>query len=95
MHSKRGDEVAKALEYFLEQDFYRKISTDRGSELVNPNVKKVLLKYNTMLYHSHSPIKVALAGCLIKTIRILILIFCTLKNTAAFIQDADKNHVDS
>jgi hypothetical protein len=34
---------------------------DRGSEFFNPHVEKVLLKYNAMLYHSHSPIKAALA----------------------------------
>ena len=59
----RGVEVAQALESILEQDCYRKIQSDRGSKFVNPHVQKVLLKYNTKLYHSHSPIKAALAEC--------------------------------
>ena len=48
------------------------------------------MKYNTTLYHSHSPIKAALAERLIRTIRLLISRYCTLKNTAAFIHDLDK-----
>ena len=65
-----SDENAKAIENLLEQRLYRQISTDRGSEIVNSHVEKVLLKYNIMLYHNHSPIKAALAERLIKTIRI-------------------------
>jgi hypothetical protein len=37
-----------------------------------------------MLYHSHSPIKAALAD-LMRTIRFLISRYCTLKNTAVFL----------
>ena len=90
LRSKRGVEVARAIESILEQDSYRKIQSDRGSEFVNPHVQKVLLKYNTTLYHSHSPIKAALAERLIRTIRLLISRYCTLKNTSAFIHDLDK-----
>ena len=90
LRSKRGVEVARAIESILEQDSYRKIQSDRGSEFVNPHVQKVLLKYNTTLYHSHSPIKAALAERLIRTIRLLISRYCTLKNTPAFIHDLDK-----
>jgi hypothetical protein len=66
--SKRGDEVARALESIFEQDSYGKIQTNRGSKFVNTQIKKVLLKYNTILYQSHSPIKVALDERLIGTI---------------------------
>jgi hypothetical protein len=68
LRSKRGDKVARALEIILEQDSHKKIQRDRGSEFANPHVKKVLLKYNTDLYHSHSPIKATLAERLIKTV---------------------------
>jgi len=40
LRSKRGDEVARALEFIFEQDSYRKNHTDRGSEFINPHVKK-------------------------------------------------------
>ena len=90
LRSKRGVEVAQAIESILEQDSYKKIHTDRGSEFVNPNVAKVLVKYSTLLYHSHSPIKAALAERLIRTIRLLISRYCTLKNTSTFIHDLDK-----
>ena len=96
LRSKRGDEVAKALESILEQDCYKKIQMDRGSEFVNPHVKKVLLKYDTMFYHSHSPIKAALAEQLISTIRLLVSRYCTFKNgfipakTAGFIHNLAK-----
>jgi hypothetical protein len=70
--------------------FVIKTQTDRGSEFVIPHVEKVLLKYNTMLYHSHNPIRAALAEQLIKTIQLLISRYCTLKNTAGFIYDLDK-----
>ena len=90
LKSKRGEEIAIALETILHRDSYKKIQTDRGSEFVNPHVKKILLKYNTQLYHSHSPIKAALAERLIRTIRLLISRYCTLKNTAVFIHDLDK-----
>ena len=53
--SKRSNEVAKPLESILEQDCYKKILTDQYSEFVKPHIKKVLLKYNQMLYHSRSP----------------------------------------
>ena len=53
LRSKRGDLVYKALESIFEHNILRKIQTDRG-ELVNPHVKKVLLKYNARLYHAHS-----------------------------------------
>ena len=43
-----------------------------------------------MLYHSHSPIKVGFTERLIRTIRLLISRYFTLKNTAAFIQDLNK-----
>jgi hypothetical protein len=68
----------------------RKIKTNRGSEFVNPNVEKALLKYNTMLHHSPCPIKAALAELLTRTIQLLISRYCILKNTAAFIHDLDK-----
>jgi len=90
LRSKRGVEVAQAIESILEKDSYKKIQTDRGSEFVNPHVAKVLEKYSTLLYHSHSPIKAALAERLIRTIRLLISRYCTLKNTPAFIHDLDK-----
>jgi len=61
LHSKRDDEVDRALESISEQDSHRKTKTDRGSEFVNPHVKKLLFKYNTMLYHSYNPIKATLA----------------------------------
>jgi hypothetical protein len=48
------------------------------------------MKYNTMLYHSQNPIKAALVERLIRTIRLLISRYCTLKNTPAFIHDLDK-----
>ena len=48
------------------------MQTDWGSECVNPHLKNVLLKYNTMLCQSHSPVKAALAERLIKTFRLLI-----------------------
>ena len=35
-----GNEVAKANESVFEQDCYRKIQTDRGSEFFDPHVKK-------------------------------------------------------
>ena len=79
LRSKRGVEVAQAIESILQQDSYKKIQTDRGSEFVNPHVAKVLEKYSTLLYHSHSPIKAALAERLIRTIRLLISRCCTLK----------------
>ena len=79
LRSKRVVEVAPALESILEQACYRKIQTDRGSKFVNPHVQKVLLKYNANLYHSHSPIKAALAERLIRTIRPFISRYCTLK----------------
>ena len=60
------------------------------SEFVNSHVKKVSFKYNTILYHSHSPIKAALAKRMIRTIRLSISKYYTLKNTAAFSQDLDK-----
>jgi hypothetical protein len=85
LHSKRGKEVAKALQSIFEQDSFKKNQTDHGSEFVNPYVKRVLLIYNTILYHSHCSIKAALAERLIQTIRLLISRYCTLKNTAAFI----------
>ena len=88
--SKRGNEVAKAVESIFGQDSYKKIQTDRGSEFINPHVNTILLKYNTILYHSHSPIKAALPGRLMRTIRLLISRYCTLKNTAVFIHDLDK-----
>jgi hypothetical protein len=90
LRTKRGVEVAQAIESSLEQDSHKKFQTDRGSEFVNPHVEKVLMKYNTMFYHSHSSIKAALAERLIRTIRILISRYCTLKNTPAFIHDLDK-----
>ena len=68
LRSKRGDEVTRALEYIFEKDSYRKIQTVQRSEFVNPYVKKVLLKYNTLCYHSNSPIKKAFAERLIRTI---------------------------
>jgi hypothetical protein len=43
-----------------------------------------------MHYPSHSPIKAALAERLLRTIRLLISRYCTLKNAAAFIHDLDK-----
>jgi hypothetical protein len=46
------------------------------------------MKYNTMLYHS--PIKAELAERLIRTIRLLVSRYCTLKNTPAFIHGLDK-----
>ena len=49
-----------------------------------------MLKHSTMLYHSHSPIKAALAERLIRTIQLLISRYCILKNAAAFIQGLDK-----
>jgi hypothetical protein len=64
---KRGAEVSQAIESSLKKDCYRKIQTDRGSEFFNPHVEKVLLKYNTMLYHSQSPINAVLAERLIRT----------------------------
>ena len=67
-----------------------KIQTDRGSEFVNLHVKKVLLKYNRIVFHSHISIKAAMGERLIRTIWLLISRYCTLKNTAAFIQDLDK-----
>ena len=78
----RGDDVVRALESIFEQDSYRKILKDRGSKFVNQHVKKILLKYNTIHYHSHNSIKGAWAERLIRTIRLLISIYCTLKNTA-------------
>ena len=69
LRSKRGDEVDTVLESIFEQDSYRKIQTDRGSEFVNPRVRKIPLKYNAVLYHSHSAIKVVLAERFIKTVR--------------------------
>ena len=48
------------------------------------------MKYSTLLYHSHSPIKAALAERLIRTIRLLISRYCTLKKKTAFIHDLDK-----
>ena len=54
------------------------------------HVEKVLLEYNTMLYHSHIPIKAELAERLIRTIRLLISRYFALKNTTASIQDLDK-----
>ena len=87
---KRGVEVVKAIESILDQDWYGKLQTDRGSEFFNPHVEKVLLKYNTMLYHSHRPIKAAMAARLIRTIWLLISRYYTLKNSAAFIQDLYK-----
>ena len=66
------------------------IQTDRGSEFVDPNVKKISLKYNTILSHSYSPIKTVLAKRLIRRIRLLIYRYCKLKNTAVFIQDLNK-----
>ena len=90
LRSKRGNDVARAPEPIFEQDSYRIIQIDQGCEFFNPHVKKVLLKYNIVFYHSHSPIKVALAERLIRIIRLLISRYCTLKNTAAFIHDLDK-----
>ncbi|XP_065564460.1 alpha-1A adrenergic receptor-like isoform X1 [Artemia franciscana] len=87
LRSKRGDEVSKSLESILEDDCYKKIQTDLGSELVNPHIKKVLLKYNIIVYHSHTPIKAALAERLIGTVRLLISRYITSKNAADFIYD--------
>ena len=44
LRSKRGNEVAKALEFIFEQDSYKKIQTDRRSEFFKPHVEKVLMK---------------------------------------------------
>jgi hypothetical protein len=68
LRSKRSIEVTQAIKSILKQDCYRNIQTDRGSKFVNPLVKKLLLKFNTILYHNHSPIKAALAERLIRTI---------------------------
>ena len=87
MHSKKGDEVAKAFNSILQQDCYRQIQTDGGCECVNTQIKKVLLKCNKILFHIHSPIKVAVIERLIRTTQLLISGYCTLKNTVAFIQD--------
>ena len=43
-----------------------------------------------MLYNSHSPKRAALPKRLIRTIRLLISRYFTLKNTADFIHDLDK-----
>ena len=39
--SKRDDEDGRALESLFLEDSYRKIQTNWGSDLVNPNAKKV------------------------------------------------------
>ena len=90
MRTKSGVEVTKGIESILEQDCYRKIHTDRGSDFVNPHVEKVLLKHSTMLRHSHSRINVALTERLIRTIQLLTSRYFTLKNTLAFIKDLYK-----
>ena len=72
---------ARGLEYIFEQDSYRKIPMDRGSEFVNPHVKKVLLKYNTTLNHSHSPIKAALTETFVRTLQIFNLKIWQLTHT--------------
>ena len=40
LRSTRDGEVGRALESIFEQDSYRKIQTDQGSEFVNPHVKR-------------------------------------------------------
>ena len=60
------------LDLSLNETVIGKIQTDWRSEFVNPHVKKALLKYNIMLYHSHSPIKTALAERVIRTIQLLV-----------------------
>ena len=90
LQSKSGDEVAKALESILEMNCYKKIQTDRDGEFVNPQIMKVLLKYNTIPYHSLGPIKTILGERLIITIRLLSSRNCILKNTTIFIHDFDK-----
>jgi hypothetical protein len=82
--------LLRPLKVFLNRIAIEKFNRIVACEPVNPHVQKVLLKYNTALYHSHSPIKAALAERLIRTIRLLISRYCTLKNTSAFIHDLDK-----
>ena len=64
MHSKRCEEITRTLESIFGQDSYRKVHTDRGCKFINSLLKMALLKYHTILYHNHSPIKAALAECL-------------------------------
>ena len=54
LRPKKGDEVAKVLEFILEQNYYRKIQTDQNCEFVNSHIKKILLEYKAMLYYSQS-----------------------------------------
>ena len=49
LRTKRGVEVANAIESILHQDCYRKIQTGRGSEFVNPHVENSL--YIIILYY--------------------------------------------
>ena len=84
LRSQRGDEVDRALESVFELDSYRKKQTDWDSVFVNPHVKKFLLKYNIILYHSFSPIKVALVERMIRKIRLLIPRYCILKKYYCF-----------
>ena len=83
-------EDAKTLESILERDCYRTIQTVRRNGFLNQHVKRVLSKYDTMPYDSHTPINAALAHRLIRTVRILISRYYTLKNNAPFIHGLDK-----
>lgn len=67
--SKRGEEIARAMDLILQDVKPNFIQTDLGLEFYNVHVKSVLTKHNVELFSVYSENKAALVERLIRTIK--------------------------
>lgn len=69
LKSKRGEEVARALEPILKKQAVNSFQSDFGKELWNPHVKKVINTYKINHYATYSDLKASIVERFNRTIK--------------------------
>lgn len=96
LKTKTGREVSEALEeIFIESKVSPKnLHTDQGTEFFNPQVKKLLERYDVNLYHTHTKMKAAIVERFQRTFKTRLFKMFAYKGSYKYIDDL-QNLIDN
>lgn len=85
LKNKTGGVVAEALEKILTKNHFRYLQTDAGTEWYNSKIKKILDKYNTILYSTFTEKKASICERFNRTLKTKMYRYFSLRNSDKWI----------
>ena len=85
LKSKKGSEVAEALDKIFKERTPIYLNSDKGTEYYNRNVAAILKKHDVIHFSAESEIKAAMAERVIKNLKTRLYRYFTFKNTYCYL----------